>query len=169
MRHGLWRGSDVGGKGKPLVAWSKVTMSKQKGGLGLKNRRLMNEVLLVKHLQKLYNKEDVPWVQLIWHTHFASGQIPHTSPEKGSFWFRDIMKYADHFRGIASTKAGPGDTVLLWEDVWNNRYLANELPKLHSYARNKNISLAQFISNQDTHHNFHTPILSQAEQEFQQL
>jgi hypothetical protein len=55
-RHGLWRGSDVVGKGKPLVAWKKVTMPKDKGGMGLKNLKLMNEALLIKHLHKFYNK-----------------------------------------------------------------------------------------------------------------
>jgi hypothetical protein len=64
-KHGLWRGSDVVGKGKPLVAWKKVTTPKDKGGLGLKNLRTMNEVLLIKHLHKFYNKEDIPLVQLI--------------------------------------------------------------------------------------------------------
>jgi hypothetical protein len=73
----------------------------------------MNEALLIKHFHKFYNKEDVPWVQLIWNTHYSDGEIPHVS-EKESFWFRDIMKHCDHFRGIASAMIGPGDTVLLW-------------------------------------------------------
>jgi hypothetical protein len=30
-RHGLWRGSEVAGKGKPLVPWKKVTTPKDKG------------------------------------------------------------------------------------------------------------------------------------------
>jgi hypothetical protein len=45
-KHGLWRGSDIAGKGKPLVAWDKVTTPKDKGGLGLKNLRIMNEPCL---------------------------------------------------------------------------------------------------------------------------
>jgi hypothetical protein len=57
---GLWRGSDIAGKGKPMVAWKKVTAAKDKGGLGLKDLRIMNEALLSKHLHKLYNKEVVP-------------------------------------------------------------------------------------------------------------
>jgi hypothetical protein len=64
-KHGLWRGLDIAGKGRPLVAWKKVTTPKDKGGLGLKNLRTMNDALLIKHLHKFYNKEDVPWVQLI--------------------------------------------------------------------------------------------------------
>jgi hypothetical protein len=64
-KHGLWRGSDVAGKGKPLVAWKKVTTPKDKGGMCLKTLRTMNEALHIKHLHKFYNKEDIPWVQLI--------------------------------------------------------------------------------------------------------
>jgi hypothetical protein len=45
-----------------IKAWKKVTMTKDKGGLGLKNLKLMNEALLIKHLHKFYNKEDIPWV-----------------------------------------------------------------------------------------------------------
>jgi hypothetical protein len=63
-----------------------------KGGLGLKNLRLMNEALLVNHLHKLYNKEDVPWVQLIWNTHYGSGPIPHATTDKSAFWLKDIME-----------------------------------------------------------------------------
>jgi hypothetical protein len=59
-KHVLWRGLDIASKGKPLVAWENVTTLKDKGGLGLKNLRLMNEALLLKHLHKFYNKEDVP-------------------------------------------------------------------------------------------------------------
>jgi hypothetical protein len=36
-KNGLWRGSEVVGKGAPLVAWKNVTTPKEKGGLGLKN------------------------------------------------------------------------------------------------------------------------------------
>jgi hypothetical protein len=45
--------------------WKNVTTPKDKGGLGLKNMSTMNDALLTKHLHKLYNKEDVPWVQLV--------------------------------------------------------------------------------------------------------
>ena len=164
-RHGLWRGSDVAGKGKPLVAWSKVTMPKEKGGLGLKNLQIMNEALLMKHLHKFYNKANVPWVQLIWNTHYANGQIPHATTDRGSFWWKDVLKFCDHYRGIAAAKVGRGDTVLLWLDVWNGEYLKGKFPRLFSFAKNQKISVAQYISNQDIQHNFHLPLSHQAMQE----
>jgi hypothetical protein len=64
-KHGLWRGTDIAGKGQPLVAWNKATAPKDKGALGLKILRVMNDALLIKHLHKLYNKEDIPWMQLV--------------------------------------------------------------------------------------------------------
>jgi hypothetical protein len=164
-KHGLWTGSDIAGKGKPLASWKKVTTPKDKGGLRLKNLRTMNEALLIKHLCKFYNKEHIPWVQLIWNTHYSNGKVPHASPGKGSFWFKDIMKFCDHFRGIASAKVGRGDTILLWEDVWNGHHLMSELPRIYSYARDKKISMALFCSNSNVHQNFHTLISIQAAQE----
>jgi hypothetical protein len=63
-KNGFRRGSDVAGKGEPLIAWSKFTTPKDKRGLGQKKLRVMNEALLLKHFHKFYNKVDVPWVQL---------------------------------------------------------------------------------------------------------
>uniref|UniRef100_A0A0A9GKK0 Reverse transcriptase domain-containing protein n=1 Tax=Arundo donax TaxID=35708 RepID=A0A0A9GKK0_ARUDO len=70
-RNCLWRGSDVNAKGKPLVAWKKVYRPKSKGGLGVVDLKSQNEALLVKHLHKFYNKMDLPWVNLIWNTHYT--------------------------------------------------------------------------------------------------
>jgi hypothetical protein len=39
-----------------------VTVPKDKGGLGIKDLYLQNDVLSLKHLYKFYNKVDVPWV-----------------------------------------------------------------------------------------------------------
>jgi hypothetical protein len=36
--------------------------TKEKGGLGIINLRSQNAALLIKHLDKFYNKKDIPWV-----------------------------------------------------------------------------------------------------------
>jgi hypothetical protein len=61
-RHCLWRGGDINAKKAPLTAWKMVTKPKGRGGLGVINLRLQNEVILMKNLHKFYNKEDLPWV-----------------------------------------------------------------------------------------------------------
>jgi hypothetical protein len=100
----------------------------------------------------------VPWVQLVWNSHFLEGKTSHATRGKGSFWLKDLLKLSDYYRGIASASVGPGDTMLLWEDMWNGHYLINELPRLFSFARNKHISMAQYLSNSNLHHNFYTPL-----------
>jgi hypothetical protein len=45
----------------------------------------MNEAMLIMHIHKLYNKEDIPWVQLVCYTHYATGEVPHATVEKGLY------------------------------------------------------------------------------------
>jgi hypothetical protein len=168
-KNGLWRGSDVAGKGKPLVGWENVTTPKDKGGLGLKNMSIMNDALLTKYLHKLYNKEDTLWVQLVWNTHYANGKSPHETRGKGSFWLKHLMKLSSIYRGIASATIGPGNSVLLWEDVWNGHCLINELPRLFSFARNKRVPIANYLANPEVQQNFYTPLSQQALEELNQL
>jgi hypothetical protein len=59
-RHCLWSSLDSNAKMKPLVAWSKCSKPKRKGGLGIINLRSQNKTLLSKHLDKFYNKNDIP-------------------------------------------------------------------------------------------------------------
>jgi hypothetical protein len=70
----------------------KCHYSQRKGGLRLKDMRVMNDALLAKHLHKLYNKKDVLWVQLVWNTHFIDGKAHHATRGKSSFWLKDLMK-----------------------------------------------------------------------------
>ena len=77
---------------KPLVAWKKCSKPKRKGGLGIINLRSQNSALLLKHLDKFYNRKEIPWVKLVWHAHYSNGDIPHATMDKGSFWWKDILK-----------------------------------------------------------------------------
>jgi hypothetical protein len=58
-RHYLWRSSDSNTKMKPLVAWKKCSKPKRKGGLGIINLRSQNTALLLKLLDKFYNKKEI--------------------------------------------------------------------------------------------------------------
>ena len=68
-----------------LAAWDLVCRPKDFGGLGVLNLTIQNEVLLIKHLFKFFNKVDVPWVSLIWDTYYASSP-PQSTRVCGSFW-----------------------------------------------------------------------------------
>jgi hypothetical protein len=138
----MWRNSDSNRKSKPLVAWKKCTKPKRKRGLGVIDLRSQNKELLLKHLDKFYNKADIPWVNLIWNTYYSNGEVPHATKDKGSFWWIDVLKLVDWFRGIAKCKVGNGSLVLFWEDIWNDHLLQQRFPRLYSFAKNKKIFVA---------------------------
>ena len=150
---------------KPLVAWKKCCKPKKKGGLGIINLKSQNSALLLKHLEKFYNPKDVPWVKPVWSSYYSNGQISHASTGQGSFWWRDILKLCDLFRGISSCTVGNGSTVLFWSDVWNN-LLQDKFPRLYSYAKNKKISVAKFLTSNTLDSQFHLPLSEQAYQEY---
>lgn len=81
----LQRGSNEIAHRNPLIAWDNVTCPKNKCGLGVLTLKIQNTTLLLKFLNKFYDKQDIPWVNLVWSAYYASGQVPHGSPEKGSF------------------------------------------------------------------------------------
>jgi hypothetical protein len=55
-----------------------------RGCLGIVNFQKQNAALLIKILDKFYNKRDLPWVNLIWEKHYA-GKVPHAESLCGSF------------------------------------------------------------------------------------
>jgi hypothetical protein len=58
---------------------------------------------------------------------------------------------------------------MFWSDVWNDNLLQHKFPRLYSYAKNKKISVAQFLTQNQVQDQFHLPISAQAFQEYEQL
>jgi hypothetical protein len=78
-----------------------VCISKEEGGLGFLNLRTQNECLLLKHLNKFFNRVNVSWVQLVWNRYYSDGKLPRlTFNFRGSFWWRDLLKLLDPFKGM---------------------------------------------------------------------
>jgi hypothetical protein len=90
LRQCLWR--DFYGEPKQsLAAWSMVCRPKKCGGLGIVDFQKQNAALLIKFLDKFYNKVDIPWVHLIWSEYYLD-TVPHWEKLKGYFWWRDMLK-----------------------------------------------------------------------------
>jgi hypothetical protein len=51
--------------------------------------------------------------------------------DRGSFWWKDILKLCDEFRAIAKCKVGDGTIVLFWPDVWNDLLLQDKFSRLY--------------------------------------
>jgi hypothetical protein len=155
-----------------LAAWDLVCLPKENGGLGVVNFQKQNAALLIKFLDKFYNRRDVPWVQLIWGAHYE-GKIPHSENLCGSFWWRDVMKQVDNFRGVAKVKLGKGDSFLFWSDNWclndSSMPLQNRFPRLFSFVLDESLSAAAVYSTQDIGSLFYRPLSPQAYQEMEEL
>jgi hypothetical protein len=155
-----------------LAAWDLVCLPKKSGGLGIVNFQKQNAALLIKFLDKFYNHLDIPWVNLVWHALY-SDKIPHAQILCGSYWWRDVMKQVDNFRGVASVKQGRGDTFLFWSDNWKlNVYtmpLKLRFLRLFSFVLEENLSAAEVFSVQDITELFYRPLSVQAFQELGEL
>jgi hypothetical protein len=78
----FWRGNDLNKKGNSLAAWSKVQKPKSQGGFGVIHLAVQNRALLFKHLHKIFNKQDIPWVDLTWKAYYIVALPPPMPPRK---------------------------------------------------------------------------------------
>jgi hypothetical protein len=136
----LLRGSEDTNRINAKAAWPLVTRPKEDGGLGVLDLKTQNEALLMKNLHKFFNKADIPWVHLIWEKHYGNGKLP-SHVRKGSFWWKDILKLLDGYKGLASVSVKSGDTCLLWDDLWQGHVPRMAFPELYSYTRSPAITL----------------------------
>jgi hypothetical protein len=139
----------------------KSLQTKKRGGVGVLNLKLQNEALLMKFLHKLYNKEDTPWVTLLWKS-YDQEKIPHAMDPCGSFWWKDILKLAPIFRNIASCQVGQGNIVLFWKDVWMGEVAVEHCPRAFSFALDEDISVKKFLSAPRLASDFSLPVYPEA-------
>jgi hypothetical protein len=167
-KHRLWDRGVIHRKGGCLVAWKKACLPKNQGRLGIINLRIQNTALLLKHLHKFCNHEIIPWVTLTWRCLYNSNVVPQLKRPVGSFWLRDVMSCSSSFLMIASCKARKGNSICFWSDTWDLGVLKWRYPQLFSFAKNQNISLQKFLS-QDAYTNFFTPLSEEAANQWTEL
>ncbi|KAL9687736.1 hypothetical protein QQ045_032143 [Rhodiola kirilowii] len=90
-RNFLWSGTSVGKRN--LVAWKRVTRSKDEGGLGIKNIFIFNKALLLKQIWDLCLKKDSMWIRWM-HTYFFNNHTLWEVAEKNhhSWVLKNILR-----------------------------------------------------------------------------
>jgi hypothetical protein len=156
-KHCLWRGSDTNAISPPKVYWEMFCLPKSEGGLGVIQLKTHNQALLLKNFHKFFNKAEIPWVQLVWEKYYSNGKLP-SHITKGSFWWKDILKLLDKFKGLARVKIFRGDTCYLWHDLWSNSVPSQAFPELLSFARSVNITLEKACESLSLEHMFNLPL-----------
>lgn len=122
----------------------------------------------MKYLHKFYNREDIPWVNLVWECYYTDGRLPGNT-NRGSFWWRDVAKLIDKFKGMAKVNLQNGMTCFLWTDLWLDTVLATNYSKLFSFAKNKTITVSMAKATDSLHELFHLPLSEEAFAQFTHL
>ena len=76
---------------------------------------------------------------------YYNSKVPHLIQNKGSFWWRDVICYADVFRSIAQCSVYCGNSVTYWEDLWNGNIRCQEYGSLYALAMNKTDSVKDVV------------------------
>jgi hypothetical protein len=95
--------------------------------------------------------------------YYANGSVP-SNRRKGSFWWRDLLKLLDKYKGIFQVHLGSGDTILFWKDMWNGQLLNQSFPHLYYFAENATVKA--ILSSPNLHDNLHQPLSKEAYEEF---
>jgi hypothetical protein len=169
-KHCLWRGSDLNNRKPCKAAWPLVCKPKIEGGLGVLNLKYQNESLLMKYLHKFFNRQSVPWVQLVWDHYYSRDNLPSLNrPFRSSFWWRDILKLLVDYKKMAQINVNDGSTCFFWLDNWNNGALYLTYPELFSFAKSSHTSLKSLVLSESLEEHFHLPLSVEAFQQYQIL
>ena len=98
------------------------------------------------------------WVRLVWSKHYSGNCLPTLhGHQHGSFWWRDVLKLQQQFKGTSSITLANGATCFLWLDLWNETY-----PELFSFCKNTTITIQSAAHAPQFHDLFHLPLSPEA-------
>ncbi|XP_074292274.1 uncharacterized protein LOC141619155 [Silene latifolia] len=124
-RNYLWDGSSDYHR-VPLVAWDKVTLPKDEGGLGIKKAELCNIAAMAKLVDWVYNKADKLWIKWISQVYLKQQDWHTYTPAAGVAWsWKSICKVKEIM------KAG------YQNDQWSANLKAYSIREWYEWLRNK--------------------------------
>lgn len=167
LRNFFWRKFGMEDRGSALIAWSKVCKPKKQEGLGILDIGTHNKALLMKNIFKFLNKEEIPWIKLIWEKYYSLN-MPLGKME-GYSWWRAHLALWPEFKQASTCKVSSGTSTLFWKDNWAGEPIQNKFPELHSFAIDDSISMHNFHLPQDLTVHFHLPMSTIAYEQYNLL
>ncbi|XP_078174439.1 uncharacterized protein LOC144568085 [Carex rostrata] len=118
IRKFLWGAMDKG-RYMSYISWDKITMPKDKGGLGLRNLRDINEALLLKSLWKLVAGSQSPWAKLVAAKYLPKSDLWHSKRTyKCTTFWRNLMGLRTKLVPLLTWKLGDGGTCTIFAQPW---------------------------------------------------
>jgi hypothetical protein len=153
----LWNGDNNSTAAKSLVAWERVCLSKDQGGLNIRNLGLRNICLLLKLLHRLFCSQESAWA--CWVRQRAS--LASLDGELiGDHWsvLRSLLPL---YQAITVVELGDGLDTSFWYDAWcDEDALADRFLAIHSHCTKKQLSVAQVLDSGLTDSRLFVPRLS---------
>lgn len=70
-----------------------------------------NKTLLMKNLHKIFNREELPWVNLIWEVYYSSA-MP-SDKKDGSFWWKALINLIPVYKQACKCVVQSGTSIHL--------------------------------------------------------
>jgi hypothetical protein len=93
--------------------------TKKSRGLGVLNLLSLNEALLMKNLDKFFNRHNLAWVNLVWDNHYRSDSIPLNYKQR-LILVENILKTLHKYKSISKVQVKDGRSIVLWHDTWDS-------------------------------------------------
>jgi hypothetical protein len=156
QRNFLWGGTNNKSK-IAWVEWVDVCRSKEDGGLGVKNLRLMNIALLTKWRWRLLTSQDSLFSLVLKAKYgdnicFSPNLSQESNTSIASLWWKDVCDLGrissiddrDWCKEIMIKKMGNGGGTRFWLDLWiGNSPLCELFPRLFLVSQQTNAYVNQ--------------------------
>ncbi|CAN1777535.1 Putative ribonuclease H protein At1g65750 [Linum perenne] len=119
IRDFVW-GSTTDARKIPLIAWNRICLPKDQGGLGLKLARELNRAYMTKLAFIFFQKADLLWVKVLQNKYFREteeGFRPRNKSVQSPLW-RGITKECPTMMLGARSAIRNGTSTLFWMDRW---------------------------------------------------
>lgn len=87
--------------------------------------------------------------------------LPSTT-KKGSFWWKDILKLLDKFKGMGMVNINNAKTCFLWSDLWNGKVPMISYPELYSFSKSNTTILGEAKNRNNILDLFNLPLSQEA-------
>jgi hypothetical protein len=152
----LWGGLRSGKK-ISWVKWEVVCQEKCKGGLGVKDVRIMNLSLLAKWRWRIIQNEQSLWREVLearygFQISFKSDWSNIHFPAKSSNWWKDLVglqsvdSLINWISEALEKKVGNGSSTRFWEEKWiGDTVLKEKFPRLFSLSEQKELAVSELL------------------------
>ena len=138
----LWSGEETASGAQCLIAWDRVQLPKDQGGLGVKNLQILNQCLLLKLLHRLHHPSDSSWANWV----LAQVNLATLAGADLGERFDSIRKLLSVYRAISSS-VGNGISTAFWHDNWLSvGRLCDAMPALYSHSTAQNSTVAETLA-----------------------